>query len=146
MPPGQRRFGQLFLDQAGRLKFLPPSCYPKLDLTLLKNETILMMQPEQRTRQIMDNYMQERGLKFEHMLCTSNLSAIMELVSVGYGISFIFEPHLRHRMEALPIECYSFGEPRMVSNFVAACRKGSYLSHYVQEFIEIVCQLYAGQG
>ncbi|MCI8455063.1 MAG: LysR family transcriptional regulator [Lachnospiraceae bacterium] len=123
----------------------PASRYPKLDLTFLKNEKILMMQPKQRTRQIMDSYMQKQGFKFENMLCTSNLSAIMELVSVGYGISFIFEPHLLHRRDSQPIECYSFGEPRMVSHFVAACRKGSYLSHYVQDFIEVVCRLHAGQ-
>jgi DNA-binding transcriptional LysR family regulator len=120
----------------------PSSSHPKVDISLLKNEKILMMQPEQRTRQIVDNYIHEHGIKFENTLCTSNLSAIMELVSIGYGVSFIFEPHLRHRVASLPIECYSFGTPNMVSNFVAAYRKGSYLPRYVQEFIEIVHHLY----
>ena len=43
--------------------------------------------------------------------CTSNLPAIMELVSMGYGIFVVFDSHLRHQSEAKPITCYSFGRP-----------------------------------
>ena len=66
--------------------------------------------------------------------------AIMELVALGYGVSFIHESHLRHRSGSLSIDCFSFGEPRTVSDFVAATRKGSYISRYAQDYIEIVKQ------
>ena len=56
----------------------------------------------------------------------------------GYGVSFVHESHLRHRSGNRPIDCFSFGEPRTVSDFVAATRKGSYISRYAQDFIEIV--------
>lgn len=115
----------------------PASRYPRLDPALLKNELVLQMMPEQRTRQITDDYFREHGLKFENVMYTSNMPAIMELVSVGYGVSFIFESHLRHRPKSLPITCFSFGEPRMASDFVAAYRKGSYLSRYARDYIEI---------
>ena len=85
-----------------------------------------MMQPEQRTRQIIDVFLRERGIVYDTVIYTSNLQAIMELVSMGYGVAFIFETHLRHRVPTQPIACYSFGEPRVLSDFVAAYRKGSY--------------------
>ncbi len=116
----------------------PASPYPKLELGLLKNEQIIMMRPQQRTRQIMDGILRREGISFDKVLYTGNLPAIMELVALGYGVSFVHESHLRHRAEIRPIDCYSFGEPRTVSDFVAATRKGSYISRYAQDFIEIV--------
>ena len=118
----------------------PASAYPKLELSALKNEVILMMQPEQRTRQIVDSFLHEQGIRFQNVIYTSNLQAIMELVAIGYGVAFIFETHLRHRVQTQPIERYSFGNPKMLSDFVAAYRKGSYLPHYALDFIEIARQ------
>lgn len=122
----------------------PASPYPRLGLTHLKNELILMMQPDQRTRQIMDNILAEHKLQFDNVLYTGNLQAIMDLVSLGYGISFVFESHLNHRAETRPIDCYSFGEPRVLCDFVAATRKGSYLPRYAQDFIEIARRSVSG--
>ena len=116
----------------------PASPYPKLELSMLKNEQIIMMRPQQRTRQIMDGILRREGIGFENVLYTGNIPAIMELVALGYGVSFVHESHLRHRSGTLPIDCFSFGEPRTVSTFVAATRKGSYVSRYAQDFIEIV--------
>ena len=121
----------------------PASRYPKLDPDLLKAERILQLLPEQRTRQIVDDFLHENNLKYENVMYTSNMSAIMELVAVGYGVSFIFETHLRHGGIERPIDCFSFGEPRTCSDFVVAYRKGSYLPSYVLDFIEIAQQLFA---
>lgn len=81
-------------------------------------------------------------MRFDNVIYTSNLPAIMELAASGYGVSFVFEPHLHHRIEKSPIDCYSFGEPKTTSSFVAAYRKGSYLSIYARDFIELTRQLY----
>ena len=115
----------------------PASRYPKLDPKLLQEERILQLLPEQRTRQIVDDFLRENDLEFEDIMCTSNMSAIMDLVAVGYGVSFIFETHLRHRSVASLVDCYSFGEPKTCSDFVVAYRKGGYLPSYVWEFIEL---------
>ncbi len=112
--------------------------YPKLDLTQLNGERVIMMRPEQRTRQIMDSILHERKIRYENVLYTSSIPAIMGLVSEGYGVSFVFESHLKHRPESQTMDCYSFGEPRTLCDFVAATRKGSYISEYMQEFIDIV--------
>ena len=116
----------------------PHSPYPRLDLSLLEKELVLMMRPEQRTRQIMDSILYENRIQLTNVEYTSNIQAIIGLVAHGYGISFVFETHLNHRLESLPIECYSFGNPRTLCDFVAATRKGSYVSRYAQEFIDIV--------
>ena len=113
------------------------SQYLKLDPALLKNELILLMMPGQRTRQVMDDYFHDHNIKFENIIYTSNMPAIMELVSIGYGVSFIFESHLLRRPENISLDCFSFGEPRMLSDFVAAYRKGGYISSYTRDFIEI---------
>ena len=116
----------------------PASPYPRLDLNCLKDERVLMMRPEQRTRQIMDAILRENHIQFDNVLYTSNIQAIMGLVSAGYGVSFVFDTHLRHRNENLPLDCYSFGDPCTCSDFVAARRKGGYLSRYAQAFIDTV--------
>lgn len=115
----------------------PDSRYPRLAPELLKDQKILEMLPDSRTRQISEAYFKRHGLQYENCMFTSNLLAIMELVAVGYGVSFIFETHLRHRQVQTPIDCYSFGHPRTTSNFVVAYRKGSYLPSYARDFIEI---------
>lgn len=117
------------------------SKYPRLDVSLLKNELMILMRPGQRTRQIVDDYLQHKGIQFEKVLYTSSLPAIIELVSCGYGAAFVFEPHLRHWQGRENIDCFSFGEPRITSNFVAAYRKGSYLPAYARDFIELLRRL-----
>lgn len=125
-------------------RFASPSSaskYPRLDVSMLKNELVILMRPGQRTRQIVDDYLQHKGIQFENVLYTSSLPAIIELVSRGYGAAFVFEPHLRHWQGRENIDCFSFGEPRITSNFVAAYRKGSYLPVYARDFIELLRRL-----
>ena len=116
----------------------PDSPWPRLPLSALENELVLMMQPEQRTRQIVDCILRENRIHLNDVLYTSNIHAIMGLVSAGYGLSFVFDSHLKHRADATPIDLYSFGHPRTVYAFMAAVRKGGYLSGYGRDFIEEV--------
>lgn len=115
----------------------PGSKYPILNPSLLENELLIQMMPEQRTRQITDHLFKERGWKFKNKMSTSSLPAIMELVCKGYGISFIFETHLRHHKFSQPIDCFSIQTPPLLSDFVVAFRKGAYLSSYTLAFVEI---------
>jgi DNA-binding transcriptional LysR family regulator len=119
-----------------------PQGYPILEPQLLEKEQVILLQPEQRTRQLTDALFQERHLRFENVMSTSNLPAAMGLVSRAYGVSFLFEPHIRHRDERLSIDCYSIGGGRVLSDFVAASRKGSYISAYAREYIELVRELH----
>ncbi len=114
------------------------SPYPYLDLGLLQNERVLLLTPSQRTRQITDNVLHAGRIQLSDTLVISNMQAIMGLVSSGYGVSFLFDCHLHHRVDSRPIECYRFGKKETLCDFVAASRKGSYLPFYAQKFIEII--------
>ena len=120
----------------------PASKCPRLDVRLLQNETILLMLKNQRTRQIIDQYLHQQGVVFENILHTSNIPAIMELISVGYGVSFLFEPHILQHNFKNPISCFSFGEPRTTSALVVATRKNSYLPSFANDYIELAKRLY----
>ena len=118
-----------------------PACpYPRLSLRLLQDERVLMMLPQQRTRQIVDAILHREQLCFENVLYTGNIQAITGLVAAGYGVSFVFDSHLKHCAEAGALDLYSFGQPRTLCDFVAATRRGSYVSDFAKDFIEIVRQ------
>lgn len=121
----------------------PFSRYPKLDPALLRDELLLRPMPDQRTRQITDDYFDANGLKFTNETFTSNISSIIHLVAAGYGVSFIFETHVKNIVGMDAVDCYSFGEIRTVHDFVASTRKGSYVSNYARDFIDITRQLFA---
>jgi DNA-binding transcriptional LysR family regulator len=100
-----------------------------------------MMHSDQRTRQITDSVFHDLGIHFDNVLYTSNLPAIIELVAKGYGISFVHKTHLKHRAGNTPISCCSFSTGRIMSEFVAAYRKGSYISKYARDYIELIRSL-----
>ena len=115
--------------------------YPVLDLADLKNERILMMQPYQRTRQIVDQLLDRHGIHYSNVFHITNIPAIIGLVASGYGVSFVFDSHLRHRPPGLPISCCSIRQGPVTAEFVAATRKNSYLSRYLTDFIDIVKEM-----
>jgi len=123
-----------------RAKTITASRYPHLDLKYLVNERAIIMNSKQRTRQIMDQALSDAGISLSHIMVTSNMSAIMDLVACGYGISFLFESHLKHH-HGEPIDCYSFGHPRTTANFVAARRKGAYIPACSEDFIALAKKL-----
>ena len=120
----------------------PHSRYPKLDVRYLKNETVLMLHESQRTRRIMDHYLKKQNITFENVMYTNNIPAIMELIAVGYGVSFLSEPHIFYHSLEDSIDCDSCGETRMTSALVVAKRKNSYLPSYANDFIELTKRLY----
>lgn len=121
----------------------PSSPYPKIKLSLLKNERLILLSAQQRTGQISRYYLQKSGTKFENVLYIENMPAVMDLVEAGYGVAFIFESHLRyHVYNSGGIDGYSFGNPKVTSDFVAAYRKNMYLPAYARKFIEVSKQLY----
>lgn len=120
------------------------SPYPLLDPKCLTAERILLMRPEQRTRQLVDAYLKAHEISFENVLYTGNIPAIIELVAQGYGISFLFDTHLNHHLGQNPVDRYRFASGAIEADFVAASRKGSYLSVYARDFISLARQVHQG--
>lgn len=114
--------------------------YPWVNLEELKDELFIIQKPEQRTRQIVDKYLKANDIHLTNTLVTSNIRAAAELAAKNYGIAFICETHLKHMNLGDDIVCLSFGNPNLTIDFVAAYRKGAYLSYHAQEYIKIVKQ------
>ena len=117
----------------------------RIELTELKNERLILLSPEQRTGQISRFYLKKNNISLENSITTNNMPAVISLTEQGWGVSFIFESHLRWHLPKPEIETFSFGSPenpKVTSNFVAAFIKGSYLSNYAREFIKLTAKLY----
>ena len=114
-----------------------------IELSALRDERLILLSPEQRTGQISRYWLKKAGLDLSNSITTNNMPAVIALTEQGWGVSFVFESHLRWHSPAPDIDTYSFGDGKVMSDFVAAHRKGSYLSSYAREFINIARQLYS---
>ena len=102
-----------------------------------------MLSPEQRTGQISRYWLKKAGIDLSNSITTNNMPAVISLTELGWGVSFVFESHLKWHSPSPEIDTYSFGDGRVMSDFVAAYRKGSYLSSYAREFISVAGKLYS---
>ena len=114
----------------------------KLDLSAIRDERLILLSPEQRTGQISRHYLKQAGIDLANSITTNNMPAVISLTEQGWGVSFIFESHLRWHSPKPEIDTYSLGEG-VYSDFVAAMRKGSYLPAYARYFIAEAGKLYA---
>lgn len=114
-----------------------------IELSALKDERLILLSPEQRTGQISRHWLKHAGVDLSNSITTNNMPAVIALTQQGWGVSFVFESHLRWHSPKPEIDTYSFGEDKVMSDFVAAFRKGGYLSSYAREFIMITRNLYA---
>ena len=114
-----------------------------VELSALRDERLILLSPEQRTGQISRYWLKKAGIDLSNSITTNNMPAVISLTELGWGVSFVFESHLKWHSPKPDIDTYSFGDGRVMSDFVAAWRKGSYLSSYAREFIKIAGKLYA---
>jgi DNA-binding transcriptional LysR family regulator len=116
-----------------------PECkYPWMDVKKLKDEEFIMQKPDQRTREIAEQIFHNAGFNPRISLTIRNILASVELASSGCGMTFVGETHLRHIQTRVKPACFSIGDPRTATSFVAAYRRGVYLPNYAQRFITIV--------
>lgn len=112
--------------------------YPWIDLKGLRDEGFILQRTDQRTRQIADKLFKEAGYEPNILLSVRNILASVELATSGYGLTFVSETHLRHiKLNVAPVR-FSVGNPSTTASFVAAFRKGVYLSQYTKEYIQTV--------
>ena len=112
--------------------------HPWIDLQKFKTEDFIMQTHSQRTWQSVKTILHDNNMTPNIKLTTSNISAAVELVADGYGAYFITASHLKHLRPSKKIACFSIGEMAYPIDFVVAYRKGSYLSYYEKEYINIV--------
>ena len=114
-----------------------------IELASLRDERLILLSPEQRTGQISRYWLKKAEIDLSNSITTNNMPAVISLTELGWGVSFVFESHLKWHSPVPEIDTYSFGDGRVMSDFVAAYRKGSYLSSYAREFISVAGKLYS---
>lgn len=112
--------------------------YPWLDLKMLGDTPIILQVPGQRTRQTVDQLLKNERFDPVVKIETSNISAMVKLVSKGYAACFVTESHLHHIQLDKKVVLCSVGSPCTMVDFVVAYRRGSYLPHHAREYIKIV--------
>jgi DNA-binding transcriptional LysR family regulator len=112
--------------------------YPWLDVRKLRDETFIMQLFDQRTRHITDQILRDANMSPGTSLEIRNILASAKLASEGYGITFVGETHLRHIPLQHKSAFFSVGNPKTMTCFVAAYRRGTYLPHYAQRYVQIV--------
>lgn len=119
--------------------------YPSLDPKYLQDEQLLGLMKGQRTRQFADNFLKARKLVFKNVMYTSNIRAILNLVAMGYGITFMFEPHILQTNLLDSIDLYRVLPEPLLFDFVVARRAGSYVPQYMRDFINLAKEVETAQ-
>ncbi|MCF0113722.1 MAG: LysR family transcriptional regulator [Erysipelotrichaceae bacterium] len=113
--------------------------YPILSVSDIENETILLLKSGTRTRQVADEILKKNHTIAAKTFVCPNLPTILGLINKGFGVSFVFEPHIAS--VGHQIDIYAMEEHYVDAYFVAAYRKDTYLSNYAQDFIRRVKEL-----
>lgn len=112
--------------------------YPVIDIRKFKNDEFILQYPDQRTRQVADLILQEAGIEPRIMLTTRNIEAALKMVSLGCGICFAAETHLRHIVLPKQPVCFSLGNPLARVDLALAYLENSYRPKHFQDFIDLV--------
>jgi DNA-binding transcriptional LysR family regulator len=111
--------------------------YPWMDIQFCKDEPFIVQYPNQHTGEIERHIFKQANINPPIVLETRNLEASIRLASLGYGLTFISESHIRHiSLPESPI-FFSVGNPTTVMDVIAAYASREALSKYAREFIEI---------
>lgn len=111
--------------------------YPSLDPKYLQDEQLLCLMKGQRTREFTDSFLKTRKLVFKNIMYSSNIRAIVNLVAMGYGITFMFEPHILQTNLLDSIDLYHVLPESLMHDFVVVRREGSYIPQYMRDFINL---------
>jgi DNA-binding transcriptional LysR family regulator len=111
--------------------------YPWMDIKFCKDEPFIVQFPNQHTGEVERHIFEQSNMKPPIVLETRNLEASVRLASIGYGLAFISESHIRHISFPKTPLFFSVGQPTTIMDVVAAYADKESLSKYAREFIEI---------
>lgn len=111
--------------------------YPWMDIQLCKNEPFIVQFPNQHTGEVERHIFQQANIKPPIVLETRNLEASVRLASLGYGLTFISESHIKHISFPKKPMFFSVGNPTTIMDVIAAYLDKESLSKYARELIEI---------
>ena len=106
----------------------------------LEGQTLLLQNRTQRQGQYILQELQNRGLKAQEVLESSNIRAAAALAANGYGVAFMSGELLRNLHLDTDFSAVPLRDCTLPLESVAAWRAGNYLPRYTQAFIELMGQ------
>jgi len=112
--------------------------HPKIQIQELREESFILLKPNQKLHQIASNLCGQAGFKPHIILESESIEAAHALVSAGLGITFI--PNTLTPLHMVSHQPFYFSIDNFMStrDLVVAYRKGRYLSGAAKEFINIM--------
>lgn len=103
----------------------------------LNGQDYILLQPEQRLRQLADAILAKHAIRPKSILAVSSLTIAENLVASGMGLTIANRiAQKKNLFTAMPDE-YSLGEDHIL-NVIVAWRNSAYLSLAAKEFIKLV--------
>ncbi|MBQ9301226.1 MAG: LysR family transcriptional regulator [Clostridia bacterium] len=121
---------------------LPECHYPYVSIREIANEPFILTNKMQRTRQLIDSVLLRDDVELTNTIEITNIMAGIQLAAKGYGYTLTSESHIRHLDLPENTNFFSITVPSITSDFVAATRRNTYRSEFMQAFIDIVREKY----
>lgn len=106
-----------------------------ININDLKKEKFILLRPEQRIRQISDNFFAGLGFKPDILLETSSIETSIKLTEAGMGVSFV--PASSALSSSSNIKCYKIGNPPLKWTTVIAYKENTHITKAAQAFMKV---------
>jgi len=111
--------------------------FPEINIGDLKNEKFILLRPEQRIRQISDNFFANIGFKPDVLLETSSIETSIRLTEAGMGVSFVPESSALSTSSKY-IKYYKIGNPILEWTTIIAYKENVHITKAAQAFMKTV--------
>lgn len=120
------------------VSFIDHNSYPKINLTLLEDDSFILLKQDQKLHQIAVQLCKQAGFKPQIILESESIEAAHALATAGMGATFVPDT-LAYFGNTInkPLYC-SIENLQSMRTLVVAYRKGRYLSKAASKFINIM--------
>lgn len=116
---------------------IPNRDNPWIDLTLLRNESFLLLKENLRLGHYAGELLISFGINAQ-ITRFGSINTILALVAEGYGIAFANRKRVEKHADADRISAYSFGKEPVFWDVVAVCRKDYQIEGAVEQLIRLI--------
>lgn len=127
----------------------PGSSYPWLDISLLQDESFILLKPGQYTRALADKLFSDYGFFPKEYVATGNIETAMRMSANGIGPTFVPSFFARSRYaDDLDLDFFSVGKEHnhLYSTFNIIYRQDMQLTRYMKAFIALLHEQFGNGG
>ena len=115
----------------------PSDRYPRIDLSTLARETLILHFTEKPTGKLDLEDLASAAVQPRVPVRSRNTETCVKLCMQGMGMCFTPETYIQNMEFSRKLVCFSVGEKGIFTTLSIAFRRGTYLPKYARDFIEI---------